>query len=627
MSLKFKKYALVAGISLMSFCLSLLEFGNAYFVASLPFSLSCLISGELYFFAAFIGLILSSFFIGNYYIVLSLSYLLITLLVLIIFRKSALSLVNTFLINSAILGAFFAVFSINFLKFSLSFTIQPIFTMCLLTYFMSKFSLEMKSKDKFSLTHGEVVFIFTLLNMVILKMKINLFEINLSFVLVSLIIYLVCRVHTKAGILTCFATIVFIPFANTTYLKIMILAILIFLIKIISSYKKTGAFLYCSIILLLSAIFKNYDFILSSIVVGVCVILLKNSLFIHIQGFVVDPKDYRIIAYKEKYNELINKNKTINFLMEAVENKIKNNPHMKRKNSEKILESLDFLTKRIKSEEDVDYKKALLEQFEYLGMDVICMKMDFDGEECLVKVSLRDFKDYKKLLVSIEEILKKRMKLANGKYNFLTNSTTYTFINKSDYSFDYYIKQRSVDVRCGDNYMCFSTKNKKYFLISDGMGHGEKASEESKFALFLLRKFIELGMGTEDAIKNCNNLVYTNNDSYNTLDLLEYDCFTNEIVLYKNGSGSSYIQYKDNVDNLMSENLPLGIIDEVGVTRIIINDNVERIVLTSDGIKLDISKIIKESKNKSLKEMVEKIFDGEEIYDDQTIMAINIIKS
>ena len=42
---------------------------------------------------------------------------------------------------------------------------------------------------------------------------------------------------------------------------------------------------------------------------------------------------------------------------------------------------------------------------------------------------------------------------------------------------------------------------------------------------------------------------------------------------------------------------------------------------------MDISKIIKDNKRNTLKEMVEKIFEGQEIYDDQTIMAINIIKS
>ena len=97
--------------------------------------------------------------------------------------------------------------------------------------------------------------------------------------------------------------------------------------------------------------------------------------------------------------------------------------------------------------------------------------------------------------------------------------------------------------------------------------------------------------------------------------------------MYKNGSGSSYIQYDNSVDKLVSENLPLGIIDEINVKKLSIKDDVERIVLTSDGVSENLTEIISENRNKNILKLVDDIFMlNSDVKDDQTIMAINIIK-
>ena len=624
---KLGRYSLILGTILTALCFSFFDLEGAFFIISLPFAISRLVYGEKYFFAAFLGIIMAGMIFGGNYLLLSLILFFTSVMLFLLFRKINIPVQYVFILTSFISGIFYNVFYINVLGYDLKYTVFPLFAMILLTYFMSMFSFKMKSKEKFSLTHGELLFVFTLINAVILKANISFGIINISFVLVNLIIYSLCRIHTKTGVLSYFSTMLFVSLTELPFFEFMTIPILVFLMKPVLNYRKNGIILYDSLALLIAALTKNYDYLVSSFVVGIIIFFLKNRIFINLQNYVVSPTDYKILECQEKYNRLVNKNKTINFLMNAVQEKIKNNPHMKKKNAEKIYESIRFLTNKIKSEPDVDYKKEIMENLNLLGVEILSFKLIFNEEECKVELEVRDFKEYKSIMNNIEQILKRRLTLVGGKYNYLTNSTTYVLKNQSDYSFDYFIKQRSVDLRCGDNYMCFSTQNKKYFLISDGMGHGDTACEESRFALFLLRKFIELGMGVEETIRICNNLICTKNDSYNTLDLLEYDCFSNEIVLYKNGSGNSYVQYLDNVDNLISENLPLGIIDEIGIKKIVINSHVERIVLTSDGIKMDISKIIKDNKRNTLKEMVEKIFEGQEIYDDQTIMAINIIKS
>ena len=84
----------------------------------------------------------------------------------------------------------------------------------------------------------------------------------------------------------------------------------------------------------------------------------------------------------------------------------------------------------------------------------------------------------------------------------------------------------------------------------------------------------------------------------------------------------------NNVDKLTSENLPLGIVDDIAVSKIEINKNVDKIILTSDGISKNLSNTIIKNPTSSLKELVEIVFEEEkDIEDDQTIIAINVIKN
>jgi stage II sporulation protein E len=209
---------------------------------------------------------------------------------------------------------------------------------------------------------------------------------------------------------------------------------------------------------------------------------------------------------------------------------------------------------------------------------------------------------------------------------------SYYFILKNDekIKFNLSIKQRSKESGvCGDSYLVFNTKNKKYLLISDGMGHGKKASKESGQALLLLKDFIELGMSPKEAIIICNSLLYEKNkESFNTLDLFEYDSYEDKMSLYKNGSGLTYIKDKKRVERISSKNLPLGIVEEINVEKKSLSTDVDYIVLTSDGLKKDLSKVIFTAKRKNAKGLSEEIlkYEGNNIEDDQTIVVISVIK-
>jgi len=132
----------------------------------------------------------------------------------------------------------------------------------------------------------------------------------------------------------------------------------------------------------------------------------------------------------------------------------------------------------------------------------------------------------------------------------------------------------------------------------------------------------ELGLIKVEEIIDFNKII-----SSIPSNMVSPNCFNNDIVLYKNGSGNSYVEYQNKIDKLVSENLPLGIVDEINIKKLNIKENAKRIVLTSDGVSENLLDILNESKNESAKTLVNKIFSKYEDYnDDQTIMAINVIK-
>ena len=612
------------------FLLSFIEYYGVYFVISIPFLLALSLRNEKLFFAGFLGCFLASFMVNFLYapIFILLAFLLGVLLFFVL-KNTGIPICQISVISSIAISFIWVTMDYLFVSREvLSILIIPLaFGLVSLGFSLLFFNL--KSKDYLSVTYAELLFLISISNFILFKSGLVLFDNNLSIGFILIMIYSLGRINTVLGILSVPIFMVMCSYGDGLIFNLIIFSVLIFHIKAVSMYKKTGVILYVSLTCTLSAIFNNHSYIAGVLIFAMFAFSINNRVYIGLQKYVIDPKDYKIKNMKEQYEQIVKNTEAVNELMQIVEKKIKENPRMRKKYGERIFRDLDFLLLKIKSEPVNNLKEKFIEELKYLGGELVGVKVKKDKhDDYRIFVEIKNLDDYNKIITCLEMVFHKRFKLNEGKYNFLTNAKTYVFINDEGYKFDYFIKQRSLDLRCGDNYMCFSTENKKYFLVSDGMGHGEKAYEDSKFALFLLRKLIELGMDASEAIKSCNALVYSKDDSYNTLDLLEYDSFQKTLILYKNGSGSSYIQYMNNVDKLTSENLPLGIVDDIAVSKIEINKNVDKIILTSDGISKNLSNTIIKNPTSSLKELVEIVFEEEkDIEDDQTIIAINVIKN
>lgn len=185
--------------------------------------------------------------------------------------------------------------------------------------------------------------------------------------------------------------------------------------------------------------------------------------------------------------------------------------------------------------------------------------------------------------------------------NYITNKTTCCFkssnkgkiylniIPKINYEVEYgygSIAQEGNNV-CGDNYLIKHLSNSKLIAaISDGMGKGYLANQESHTTLKLVDEITKTSISTETALQILNTFYYIQDylEKYSTLDYLEIDRTNGEILFYKMGAASSYIFHPNGAyERIINEGLPFGI-EEIIEARKLKIENEDLIVMASDGI-------------------------------------------
>ncbi|WP_352418155.1 stage II sporulation protein E [Proteiniborus sp.] len=197
----------------------------------------------------------------------------------------------------------------------------------------------------------------------------------------------------------------------------------------------------------------------------------------------------------------------------------------------------------------------------------------------------------------------------------------------------------------GDNYT-FGEKSNNYFaVISDGMGVGHKASQESDITISLLEKFLEAGFDKELALKTINSVLVlkSSDEMLATIDMSIVDMYRGKTQFVKVGSAPTFIKRKDSVQIINSHSLPVGILRDVDIQ--VYEDNVDDgdyIIMVSDGI-LDsnydeenkekwLANIIQSIENVNPQTIADKIMDaaleacGGTANDDMTVLVTKIWK-
>jgi stage II sporulation protein E len=140
----------------------------------------------------------------------------------------------------------------------------------------------------------------------------------------------------------------------------------------------------------------------------------------------------------------------------------------------------------------------------------------------------------------------------------------------------------------GDNHALHELKD-GYFvaILSDGMGHGSKASAESKATVNILEKLLESGIDSDFAVKMVNSvlLLRTPEESFATVDLAIIDLFSAQAEFIKIGAAATYIKRGREVWSIQSTSLPAGILSAVDLERTHFNLLPgDLVIMVTDGI-------------------------------------------
>lgn len=199
---------------------------------------------------------------------------------------------------------------------------------------------------------------------------------------------------------------------------------------------------------------------------------------------------------------------------------------------------------------------------------------------------------------------------------------------------------------CGDSYSFNALPDGKYMLaLSDGMGTGSRAAQESSAVISMLENLMEAGFDMDITMRTINSilLVRSHEEMFATADLCVLDLVTGCADIVKIGAASTFIKRRDHVEIIKASSLPIGILDSVQLETVRINlfDD-DMIIMVTDGIIDGVRKwghddkwlvnVISEIDTKNPQEMADYIMDmvleenGGEPLDDMTVMVSRIWK-
>ncbi|MBS4031858.1 MAG: SpoIIE family protein phosphatase [Clostridiales bacterium] len=141
---------------------------------------------------------------------------------------------------------------------------------------------------------------------------------------------------------------------------------------------------------------------------------------------------------------------------------------------------------------------------------------------------------------------------------------------------------------CGDYYSYLELRDgKQAFLISDGMGNGPRAYQESSSAVQLVEQLLLAGFRREPIVRTVNTILQlrSQDEIFATLDALLVDTEKGEAEFIKIGAAPSFMRSQGRVREIRSPSVPLGILNEVEVKQVRVGlDDDTLLVMVTDGI-------------------------------------------
>ncbi|MBQ7707763.1 MAG: SpoIIE family protein phosphatase [Lachnospiraceae bacterium] len=249
----------------------------------------------------------------------------------------------------------------------------------------------------------------------------------------------------------------------------------------------------------------------------------------------------------------------------------------------------------------------------------------------------------------VEDKMKVKLMLKDESRSIVSrNYDMICLIEKPDFKCKTAVRRlsRYEDEISGDNFYIGDIPNgQKLLLIADGMGNGEKASNDSIRLIDTLEELLNAGFDKDISIKIVNSFLAEKNkgERFSTLDMLIVDLYTGYGRIYKQGAATTFVKRGEWIEYIKSTSLPVGITPDAACEKCMkkfYSDDM--IVMVSDGL---LESIIFENKEDYMKELMlnNKAFEpdemadeiienvkslsGNRLKDDATVIVCKIVKS
>ncbi len=248
----------------------------------------------------------------------------------------------------------------------------------------------------------------------------------------------------------------------------------------------------------------------------------------------------------------------------------------------------------------------------------------------------------------LSEILGTAMMPSHESRAFVRNEYTNTcFVERTNFEVVYGMERCVGDYQqiSGDSFS-FLQREEGQFLasLSDGMGTGLNAYQESEKVVDLLEQFLEAGFTKETAVKMINSALVLRSDgkTFSTIDISSIDLYSGVCEFLKIGAATSFIRRGNWVETITSTSLPAGIFQQTDLEKTCrkLYDG-DMVIMMTDGV-LDVlpvehqeklmKDIILEHQTNNPKELADYIVSRVRQYkngrfcDDMTVLVVGVWK-
>lgn len=185
---------------------------------------------------------------------------------------------------------------------------------------------------------------------------------------------------------------------------------------------------------------------------------------------------------------------------------------------------------------------------------------------------------------------------------------------------------------------------KKGAALSDGMGSGETAFQESMMVVEMLEELLEAGFPVDTAIQIMNTALVTGREEvrFSTVDVSLFDLYSGTCEFVKAGASTTFIKRKNKVEKICSTTLPIGVIRDIEIETVEKQmESDDFVIMVTDGVmdalppgeqERIMTELIRETDIVNPKEMAHYLLgqvlerSGETPLDDMTILVVGIWK-